>query len=364
LAAPVRILFICQAVDRADPVLATTPAWIRALAEHPAVERVIVLALRTGSFELPGNVEVHRFGTGRRTKTLLRFYRQVLMALRRGIDFFFIYQGGPYPLLLLPLKAAFRKPIYQWKGHPAITRATAFHARWCDDLIFTNARAGSPMDLPSKIRVVGQGVDTTLFRPADRPKRSDVLVIGRIAPVKRIDQVIRALALANVTYATSYGAEVVGPVLPGREHYAAKLSSLVSDLGMEGLVRLRGPVEQSALPEILWQSRVCVNLSKTAVDRSAVEAMACGIPVLTSNDSVAEILPDDLTPLLVVDKFDTAAQAGALHRLLSMSPSELTALGARLRDLIVREHSVDDLFDRVLGHIARHRDGFTTGRAR
>ena len=101
-----RAVFVCQAVDRDDPILATTIRWIEALARQPAVYRVTVLALRTGRHELPAAVDVRRFGRSNRLGTLFGFYGEVARSLRDRPDFFFIYQGGPYPLLLLAHETA------------------------------------------------------------------------------------------------------------------------------------------------------------------------------------------------------------------------------------------------------------------
>ena len=197
-----RAVFVCQAVDRDDPILATTIRWIEALARQPAVSRVTVLALRTGRHELPAAVEVRRFGRSNRLGTLFGFYGEVARSLRDRPDFFFIYQGGPYPLLLLPTRLLRRTAVVQWKAHPAISRAMAFYARYCDDLIFTPTRASFPLDLP-KVRAVGHGVDTELFRPRQVPIIGDLISVSRIAPRKRIAEMITAVVGANRKFGTA-----------------------------------------------------------------------------------------------------------------------------------------------------------------
>src|SRR4051794_20405260 len=110
-----RVVFICQAVDEDDPVLPTTVRWIESLAGKDGVDRVKVLALRCGRFDLPGNVEVECFGHPNRIRALAAFYRGVMRSLRDRPDLFFIYQGGPYPLLLMPPKLLRGIPIVHWK---------------------------------------------------------------------------------------------------------------------------------------------------------------------------------------------------------------------------------------------------------
>jgi glycosyltransferase involved in cell wall biosynthesis len=257
----VRLAFICQAIDRADPVHATTARWVEVLAGKGAVDRVFVLALRTGRYRLPGNVEVREFGARNRPATLARFYREVVRALRGGIDCFFIHQGGPYPLLLLPLKLVLTKPVYQWKAHPLIGRAMAFYARWCDTKVFTSTRAAFPMELP-KVRVVGQGIDTEFFRVMDVTKSADLVTVGRVSPIKRVAEMASAVAAANGRYGTSYRLDVVGPILPGDERYLAQVLRLIADRGAGESIRFTGPIDQGELPQVLNRHRAFLHFSE------------------------------------------------------------------------------------------------------
>jgi glycosyltransferase involved in cell wall biosynthesis len=349
-ARPLTPVFICQAVDRDDPVLATTLRWIEALARQPSVGRVTVLALRTGRHDLPEAVEVRGFGRSNKLATLAGFYREVSRLLRPRPDFFFVYQGGPYPLLLLPFKLLRRIPIVQWKTHPVIGRAMAFYARWCDDLIFTAARASFPLDLP-KVRVVGHGIDTELFRRHERTLLGDLIATGRITPRKRIEQMVEAVAHANRTYRTRYRLNVYGATVPGDEAYAAGLDELIGRLGARDWIELHGPVRQRSLPAILSGHRASLNFSETGIDKSVLEAMACGLPVISTNDSATEVMPAELRPILVPDKHSTEQQARAIHELLQRPEADLARLGEQLRAFVESDHSVDLLFDRMLREI-------------
>jgi glycosyltransferase involved in cell wall biosynthesis len=345
-----RGVFICQAVDQDHPVLPTTVRWIEALASQPSVDSVTVLALRTGRYELPPTVNVKRFGRSNRVVTTAAFYGALVSSLRPRPDFFFIYQGGPYPLLLLPVKLLLRIPVVQWKAHPVIGRAMSFYARWCDDRIFTAARASFPMDLP-KLRVVGHGIDTDLFRPQERTRVGDLILVSRIAPRKRIDQVIRAVAHANRGYGMRYGLNVYGATFAGDEDYAASLEGLIDRLGARDHVTLNGPVPQERLPALLNGHRASLNFSETAIDKAALEAMACGLPVISTNDSLTEVMPADLRPILTSDKQSTELQAQTIHELLQRPDAEIARLGQRMRAVAVSDHSTERLFGRIVDEV-------------
>ncbi len=345
-----RIVFICQAVDLDDPVLATTVRWINALARKPRVERVTVLALRTGRFSLPPNVEVHRVGAGNSIAALARFYRTLIRSLRPRPHVFFVYMGGDYPLLLMPFKLVLRIPIVQWKTHPVLTRAMRFYTRWCNDLVFTAARASFPIDTPKR-RVVGHGIDTELFRIEAQPQRGDLVTTGRIAGSKRIDQMARAVAHANRSFGSGYRLNVYGAPAAGKEAYANELEALIGELEASEWVALQGAVAQEELPALLNAHRAFLNFSNTGIDKAVLEAMACGLPVLTTNDSTTELLPSELRPALVAEKDDPEAQAAKVHALLQRPDSELTQLGRQLRAFVENEHGVDALFDRILEEV-------------
>lgn len=347
-----RIVMICQAVDRDDPVLATAVRWLEALGSRSSVERVTALALRAGRHDLPAErTEVRSFGRGSRPATLAAFYRELARAMRPRPDLFFIYQGGAYPLLLLPIRLAGRIPVVQWKAHPVIDRAMAFYARYCDDLIFTSSPAAFPLDI-DKVKVVGNGVDTRQFAIGDLDRDRDLVALGRVMPSKRIGQMARAVAHANRVYGTAYRLDFYGPVLDGSEDYAAGVEGLIAELGAGEWVRLRGPVVHEQLPALLNRYRASLNLSDTALDRAALEAMACGVPVLSSNVVFREAIPAELRETLTVDHRSTEAQAAAIHALLSRPERELAELGRRVREFVVAEHSVERLFDRILAEVA------------
>jgi len=345
-----RTVFVCQAVDEDDPVQPTTVRWIEALAGKRSVDHITVLALRTGRYHLPASVEVKRFGRSNRLATSAAFYRAIASSLRLRPNCFFVYQGGPYPLLLLPFKLLRGIPIVHWKAHPIITRSMSFYARWCDDLILTSARAAFPMDL-AKIRVVGQGIDTERFRLEERPLLGDLIAVGRIAPTKRVDQMVRAVVIANRSYGTGYKLNIYGPTLAHDEGYAASLEDLIDRLGARDWVTLHGAVQQERLPALLNGHRACLNFTIGALDKTAVEAMACGLPVVSTNDAVTEVIPTDLHPTLIPDKHSTEDQARIIHELLRKPEAEIARLGQRLRALVVSDHSIERLFDRILDEV-------------
>ena len=347
-----RIVFICQAVDAADPMQPTTVRWIDALARHPAVTRVTAVALRVGEHHLPPHVEVRSIGHRRRSARLGRFYGEMLRAVRRGVDCFFVYQGGHYPLLLLPFRMLLGKPVYQWKAHPYVSPVMRLYARFCDDKVFTSTPSAFPVALPN-VRVVGQGIDTDRFRIVPGPKQERWVTVGRISPVKQVDRMLRALARCNRRFGTRHGLDLYGPTPEIHLAYRQALERLVVTEGLDGLVTFHGPVRQETLPDVLGAYTIFLHFCDGALDKTVVEAMACGLPVLSTNRCVAEIVPDHLRSSLILPGDDVEAQAAGMRAAGKWDADTRAGLGEQLRSLVLERHSVARLFDKMLGEM-RH----------
>lgn len=356
----VRIGYVCKAVDERNPSLATQVRWVHALSQQPSVDEVHVITPYCGEVDLPPKVRVHPFGRApwpRRAVPFLRHARRV----GHEVDFFFVAQGGPYPALLAPFRLVGRRPVYQWKAHPHVSRRMAFYVRFCDDLVFTATPGSFPMRSP-KVRVVGHGIDTQLFRPErSRDPERDIVVVGRVAPIKNIHLLISALDRCRIDFARNYTLDIVGPCSSKDQAYHSQLQAQVESLGLQDQVRFVGAVDQRELPGMLADHRVAANFSGTAFDKAAGEAMAAGVPVVTTNPCMIEVLPADLREPLSARLDDAAAQAERLHRTLSLGEGERLDIGRRLRESVTSDHSLTALFGKILDEIDRARQPARAG---
>lgn len=346
--ARLNVVFICQAVDCNDPLLATTVRWIQVLAGKEAVGTVDVLCLRQGACDLPPNVTVTPIGHTNKLYVIWRFYRTVgRLLITRSITNFFVYQGGVYPILLLPIRIFFRKPIFQWKAHPHINLLM----KGCilsDTIIFTSTKSSFPLRSP-KVRVAGQGVNVSKFVPQTIPPSVDLVSVGRIEPVKRIEQMIKMVAYYRDHYQVRCRLHLYGTLNDAR--YKHTLTRMMTELDVEGQVSLLGPITHDRVPGLLNESRVFLHYCTGALDRSVVEAMACGLPVLSTNPCVAEILPPEYGEILIARDGDLEEQTKKLHTLLTMSDEERRRIGSVVRDIVVNHHSDETLFDKIVAEM-------------
>jgi len=346
-----KMTFICQAVDENDPNLAVSVDWIREFSYHPEVERIMVIALRAGEFSLPDNITVKTIKGSNHLMTIINFYKEVFKNLKKT-DFYFIHLGGPYSTFLIPFKIFLRKKVYQWYTHSHINSLMKFQALFCIDRIFTATPSSFAMNL-DKVRVIGHGIDENLFRINSVEKNADLITIGRYSPVKNLDKILRLIHVYRKTFKKDLITNFYGP-LEASQEFKTNLNNYRDKLELEKNVSIRGPVNRDVVPSLLNQHKVFISFSETGLDKASLEAMACGLPVLTSNRCVAEILPDHLRALLIVNKDDLEDQVSKLNRLLTLSDQERLSLGEELRAIVKRGHTTTLLVNKIFVEINNH----------
>jgi len=151
-----------------------------------------------------------------------------------------------------------------------------------------------------------------------------VLFIGRLQPRKNLARLIEAFARLAPDRAD------LSLVLAGPAGWLADpIRARVSELGLEGRVLLPGYVAEADKAALLSGARVFAFPSLyEGFGFPALEAQACGVPLLASNtSSLPEVVGDGG---LLVDPLDTSAIAEGLARLLddAMLRRTLIALGS------------------------------------
>jgi D-inositol-3-phosphate glycosyltransferase len=201
---------------------------------------------------------------------------------------------------------------------------------------------------PFRVETVNPGVDLSVFRPVAAAARvavrrrlglaPDAVVLvfaGRIQPLKGPDVVLRAAAellrlhpalaarLAVVFVGGPSGSEVGAP---------GRLSGLAASLGMAGSVRFEAPCPQPELAD--WYRAadvVLVPSHSESFGLVALEAQACGTPVVAAAVGGLRTAVRDGVSGVLVDGHDPAAWARVLNGLLA-SPARLAALARGARE--------------------------------
>ena len=196
----------------------------------------------------------------------------------------------------------------------------------------TEAEAASLVGLysadPQKVHVVSPGVDLEMFTPGNKKSarkilgvREDAILlsfVGRIQPHKGPDTLIRAAAemiKIEPNLRSRLEIAIVGGA-SGSTTEPSKLRELAAWLGINDMIRFVEPTDRLHLPEWYRASDIVVVPSHSeSFGLVALEAQACGTPVVaTAVGGLRTAIRDGISGLLV-DGHDPKSWASVLYRL-------------------------------------------------
>jgi D-inositol-3-phosphate glycosyltransferase len=199
---------------------------------------------------------------------------------------------------------------------------------------------------PEHVHVVAPGIDLATFQPLDRadarrkigygPGRV-LLFVGRLERLKGVDVAIRALALLRDRAHDDLRLIVLGEdVRDGEESEKERLKQVASASGVRDRVDFLGSVAHHELPYFYAAADVCVMPSYSeSFGLVALEAQACGRPVVASGVSgLRSVVRDEVSGYLI-DDHDPAIYAERIGRLLA-NPELAQQMGRRGRLLAQR----------------------------
>jgi len=181
---------------------------------------------------------------------------------------------------------------------------------------------------PGRVEVVHPGVDLDVFRPRLDARSwlglaQDAVVLmfaGRIQPLKAPDVLLHAVTRILERDPDLRRCLVVpvvgGPSGSGLEH-PESLAQLASSLGIDDVVRFVPPVAQADLAD--WYSAatlVCVPSYNESFGLVAVEAQACGTPVVAAAVGGLPTVVRDGVSGLLVESHDADDYAAAIRRIV------------------------------------------------
>lgn len=147
--------------------------------------------------------------------------------------------------------------------------------------------------IQTRFQVISGGMNPDLFHPSEAKAEFDLILVGRLAEIKRIDVFLQAIALVSRSYPQVTAAIIGdGPQLE-------PLKRLATELGIAGNVRFEG--HQSNVADWLRKARLFVLTSDTeGLALSLMEAMSCGLPAVVSNvGDLADLVEEGVNGHLV-----------------------------------------------------------------
>ena len=164
-----------------------------------------------------------------------------------------------------------------------------------------------------------------------------LLFIGRLHPIKAIDNLVLALGVSDVFLASAFSLVIAGPKID--DAYSSVLSELVKQLGLSEKVTFVGAVQD------LWKETLYANALLTILPSHAesfgnvvVESLAQGTPVIASTNTPWQILETERAGSWVAN--DPESLRTAIEKFLLMPPDTYQPYRQRAYALAHRQFDV------------------------
>lgn len=318
--------------------------------------RILVSALRNRKFGVLRTLNVFKFGLSAFDFSLLHVYS----ALRKETTIGILHcHFGPIGVLGGHLKklGLVNKLIVTFHGYDiskAILKrstrrqySTLFKEA---DLLLSVSEAGAEvlrsLGAPeTKIQLHRMGVNIPEIENRSAPKSSDslrILTVARLTEKKGLNYAIEAISRI-----TRSG--LVGPLrydIVGDGEQQEELSRLITRLDLEKIVHLRGPKNADEVMDFMKKADIFILPSVTAAsgDRegipvSLMEAMAHGLPVVSTwHSGIPELVENGVTGFLVPER-DEAGLAEAILQLISDVDTRMS-FGVAARQKVTAEFNI------------------------
>lgn len=338
-----RLLIITQKVNKNDPILGFFHRWIEEFAKN--FEKIIVICLEEGEHHLPSNVSVFSLGKEKgknRISEVVSFYKLVI-SKRNDYDAVFVHMNQIYLLLAGVLWEVWRKKIFFWYTH----KSTPFSLRIVKnipDIIFTASEESFRLQSDNVV-VMGHGIDTGIFKNNNTRENSGeikILTTGRVSPTKNIDLMIDVVNHLKKT-GVPFKFRIAGDSNENDEYYRM-LKNKVESYELGDSVEFLGSMNQDRIAWYCNWADILLNFSDTgSLDKSVLEAMACGAKVLTTNEAFKNI------PVNYIDSKDAVVLASKITE-INIGDEKSS------EDYVVKNHNLSDLINKISDKIIHVRN--------
>ena len=340
-----RLLIFNLRTDADDHILGFTTRWINELAQY--YSHVDVLTTHAGRITVADNVRV--FSTGRernnsRFARIANFYGHLSrLLLQHRYDVCFAHMQPLFAVMGAPLLTLRGVKTTTWYTHRQRNKQVEWAARLSYRVV---SAVESSFPVPtSKLRVLGHGIDTDFYTSTPEPKPST-----RIVQVARLTDIKHQHILLHAAKDLDCEIVLVGDIPDGFEDgYKQRLHRLVDELRLRDKVIFAGA--QTPEQVVAWYQGavIAINLSPVGLfDKAALEGMACGVPVITSNPAFSTLNGEYDQQLRISAPDATEELCNKLSHLLNLSPNERQTIGAHLRAGVIENHSLATLVHKLI----------------
>src|SRR5580693_7244372 len=248
-----------------------------------------------------------------------------------------------------PLKLVFTSAAQ--RHHTWITRWLI----WRMDAIIATSDISASF-LKRAATVIPHGVDTDVYSPpADRaaafaaaglPGQYAIGCFGRVRVQKGSDVFVDAMCRLLPRY-PDFTAVMVGAITPEQSGFANDLKQRIEAAGLQSRIVITGELEVEQVQR--WYQRLTIyafTSRNEGFGLTLIEAMSAGSALVASRAGAAELVVEDGSTGVLTPPGDVDALVAALEPLMR-DPAAAAAMGARARQRVLKQFSLDAEADRI-----------------
>jgi glycosyltransferase involved in cell wall biosynthesis len=341
-----KLIFFCQSASQEDPIVADTIQKIESLANRSEISHIFVLSLRGSVGKNTKKISFYDVGSNvsKFKKLYLLFSTVIKICREHKIKSCFLYMTPTILPFFWCMKPFFKFKVVAWFAHTYFNLKTRICLKYfCDKWVSIDK--AQILNYPH-VKIIGQGVDTFLFAPIIQNKKTDLLTVGRITPVKKIELIFQAMNLLNFKGLKTTLTIVGDAYLPDDQKYKNKLLKMIIELKLNEQVMWAGSIKRNSLPDFYSGAKVIVFPVRGGIGKVTVEALSCGIPVVINDPKAHEFLGEKLSNLFIASD-DPELMASRIESLLLLNTSDYQNLSLECRQLILNKHSIEKFTERL-----------------
>lgn len=314
-----KLLVLTEKVDENDDRIGFFHGWILEFAKQ--VEQVAVLSRQKGAYDFPENVRILQF------RSLPHLFRLVFRE-QKDYDAVFVHECKRYLFAGALAWLLFQRRVGFW-----------------------NQKENSFRILGARERIVGQGIDTDTFRPASGRAVREIFDIVSVGTPDRAHDFETLLAAAKTLHGWGkrFSMRIFGVAHTAEEdRRLRRLEKLIGESDLSEQVEFQGSVPNKELSRYVRGSDLFIGVSNTGtMSRSALEAMACAVPVLTCNETVVKSF-GGYASALHYKRGDSLLLAEKISWAMGLSRREREMVGRDMRDIILKRYDLSDIIGKIL----------------
>lgn len=344
-----KLLVINYAMDDKDAVFPHQIEVVRELALSRHFQKILVITnSRSSEMNLPSCVEVFdlKWQRNKNLRNIFAFLRIFFLIFFRERNFhIFSHMTEVQSALISPLSRLFGLKHFLWYAHKSRSPFLLWNSIWVDK-IFTSTRASCPIQ-SKKVVPIGQAIKENLFPEKthrDFSKSEKWIHVGRIDPSKGIDKITEIFSRFKDYYPNMTLTFIGGPTA-GNEDYFLEVQELAIRVGAERISFL-GSLTQPEISRYLQDSDLFIHSFQGSLDKTLVEAVFSGIPIVTCNLEFHK----EFTTYGVFERktSDEEFLYWSVEEFLKASPQTRKLVAKQNREIAIKDHSLHMWISRLI----------------